>query len=69
MGALTKQYWFHFSSLVTIVIFMALGYTAIKAVFLQHRDCHCRQFPEPQSALYPRKLIDALASGSIQVWA
>ena len=67
VGALTKQYWFHFSSLVTIVIFMALGYTATKAVFYSTVIAIAASFWNRQSALYPRKLIDALASGSIQV--
>jgi TRAP transporter 4TM/12TM fusion protein len=67
VGALTKQYWFHFASLVTIVIFMALGYSAIKAVFYSTLIAIASSFLNRESALYPRKLMEALASGSEQV--
>ncbi len=67
VGALARQYWFHFASLVTIVIFMALGFSAITAVFYSTLIAIATSFLNRQSALYPRKLIDALASGSIQV--
>ncbi len=67
VGALAKQYWFHFASLVTIVIFMALGFSAITAVFYSILIAIATSFLNRQSALYPRKLIEALASGSQQV--
>lgn len=67
VGALAKQYWFHFASLVTIVIFMALGYSAIKAVFYSTLIAIASSFLNRESALYPRKLMEALASGSEQV--
>lgn len=67
VGGLVKRYWFHFASLVTIVIFMALGFTAIYAVFYSTIIAIVTSFLDKESALYPRKLIDALASGSKQV--
>jgi len=67
VGALAKQYWFHFASLVTIVIFMALGFSAITAVFYSILIAIATSFLNRQSALYPRKLVEALASGSKQV--
>ncbi len=64
---LTREYGFHFSSLISIVIFMLMGFSPVLSVFWAtmvgivisycHRDC----------ALTPPKLIQALASGSIGV--
>ncbi len=65
--ALTKQYWFHFASLVTIVIFMALGFTAITAVFYSILISIVTSFFNKESALYPKKLIAALSAGTKQV--
>ncbi len=65
--ALTRQYWFHFASLVTIVIFMAFGFTAITAVFYSILIAIATSFLNRQSALYPRKLIEALSAGTKQV--
>ncbi len=64
---LTRQYWFHFTSLVTIVIFMALGFTAITAVFYSILIAIVTSFFNKNSALFPKKMIAALAAGSKQV--
>ncbi len=64
---LTKKYWFHFSSLVTIVLFMALGYTAIMAVFYSTIIAILVSFFNRDSALYPKRLIQALSDGTRQV--
>jgi TRAP transporter 4TM/12TM fusion protein len=65
--ALTRQYWFHFTSLVTIVIFMVLGFTGITAVFYSILIAIATSFLNKNSALYPKKLITALAAGTKQV--
>ncbi len=65
--ALTRQYWFHFASLVTIVIFMAFGFTGITAVFYSILIAIATSYLNKNSALYPKKLIDALAAGTKQV--
>jgi TRAP transporter 4TM/12TM fusion protein len=65
--ALTRQYWFHFTSLITIVIFMILGFTGITAVFYSILIAVATSFLNKNSALYPKKLIDALAAGTKQV--
>ena len=67
VGALAKQCWFHFASLVTIVIFMALGHSAISAVFYSILIAIATSFLNRESALFPRKLVEALASGGTQV--
>ena len=33
LGALTRRYWYHFTSLAAIAVFMAIGMSAFKAVF------------------------------------
>ncbi|MSP87217.1 MAG: TRAP transporter fused permease subunit [Alphaproteobacteria bacterium] len=63
--ALTREYWFHFVSLISIVVFMLLGFSPLLSVFWAtvvawlssylHRDC----------ALWPKKLWQALSAGSI----
>ena len=65
--ALTRQYWFHFASLITIVVFMAFGFTGITAVFYSILIAIATSFLNKNSALYPKKLIDALAAGTKQV--
>jgi TRAP transporter 4TM/12TM fusion protein len=65
--ALTRQYWFHFASLVTIVIFMVLSFTAMTAVFYSIIISIATSFLNRESALYPKKLIVALAAGTRQV--
>jgi TRAP transporter 4TM/12TM fusion protein len=62
---LTREYWFHFVSLVSIVVFLLLGFSGGMSVFWAtivawlasylHRDCR----------LVPKKLWQALAAGSI----
>jgi TRAP transporter 4TM/12TM fusion protein len=64
---LTRQYWFHFASLVTIVIFMAFGFTAMTAVFYSILISIATSFLNKESALYPKKLIAALSAGTKQV--
>lgn len=67
LSALTRQYWFHFTSLVTIVIFMIMVFTGITAVFYSILIAIATSFLNRNSALYPKKLIDALAAGARQV--
>ncbi|MDI3308335.1 MAG: TRAP transporter fused permease subunit [Acetobacteraceae bacterium] len=64
--ALTKKYGFHFSSLVAIVIFMVLGYSPTYAVLYAMGVAVLLSFLRPENALWPRKLIETLASGAVQ---
>jgi TRAP transporter 4TM/12TM fusion protein len=66
-GELTKMYWYHFLSLGSIVGFMLIGLTAIMSVFLSTVLCFLTSFLRKDTALYPRKLIDALKNGSMSV--
>jgi TRAP transporter 4TM/12TM fusion protein len=65
-GSLAKRYWFHFSSLLAIVVFMVLGYSPTLSVLYAMVVAVLLSFLRPESALWPRRLLDALASGAIQ---
>jgi TRAP-type uncharacterized transport system fused permease subunit len=64
---LTRRYGFHFTSLVAIVVFMLLGYTAILAVFWATIIAFGLSFLREDCALYPAKLVEALNAGSVGV--
>src|SRR6266576_1818386 len=83
IGALTRQYWFHFLSLIAIIVFMVIGFSSTVAVFwatvvavafsFLHVDCAL----VPYDVLRGRKplgrglwnsgLVKALEAGSIGV--
>jgi TRAP transporter 4TM/12TM fusion protein len=81
--ALTKKYWYHFLSLVSIVAFMALGFSPIMAVFwatvvsaltsVLRRDTSLIPYEifqdkiSPGRGLWESGLIKALAGGSLGV--
>jgi TRAP transporter 4TM/12TM fusion protein len=67
LGRLTVLYGFHFVSLIAIVVFMVLGYTPIFAVFWATVIAFAASFCRKDTALYPKKLIQTLKSGSISV--
>ncbi len=64
---LTKRYWFHFSSLIAIVILMVIGFTPIMGVFYAILIAFGVSFFRSDTALKPKKLIAALRSGSMGV--
>src|SRR5712664_1274483 len=80
---LTKKYWFHFLSLVSIVVFMLWGFSPVMAVFWATLVSALTSFLRPDTALIPydvfkRKvpvarglwssgLVKALAGGSLGV--
>jgi TRAP transporter 4TM/12TM fusion protein len=64
---LTFRYGYHFISLITIVVFMLLGFTAILAVFWSIGVVLALSFLRRESALFPGKLLEALKKGSTDV--
>jgi TRAP transporter 4TM/12TM fusion protein len=80
---LTKQYWFHFLSLVSIVVFMLMGYSPVMSVFwatvasfatsFLHRDCALFSYDlfrgrEPLvKGIFQSKFFKALEAGSTGV--
>jgi TRAP transporter 4TM/12TM fusion protein len=64
---LTYLYGFHFTSLVAIVVIMAIGFTPIMAVFWSTVITFAVSFIRKDTALTPKKLVKALRGGSIGV--
>jgi len=83
VGALTRQYWFHFLSLIAIVVFLALGFSPITAVFwttitavllsFLHVDCALVSYDVLRGrvplvrGLWNSRLVKALEAGSVGV--
>jgi TRAP transporter 4TM/12TM fusion protein len=83
MGALAKRYWFHFISLISIVVFMLMGYSPVMSVFYATVATFLMSFFQRDSALIPYEyfrgrlgwvsglwksgLVKALEGGSLSV--
>lgn len=64
---LFRRYGYHFISLITIVVFMLFGFTAILSVFWSIAIVYALSFIHRETALTPRKLLDALKKGTMDV--
>ncbi len=62
---MTRRYGFHFISLVSIVVFMLFGYSPTLSVFWSTVLTFLLSFLRRETALRPKKLVRALADGSI----
>ncbi|MFO1323860.1 MAG: TRAP transporter fused permease subunit [Burkholderiales bacterium] len=67
LGELTRRYWFHFGSLVSIVAFMVLGFSPILSVFYATVVTYLVSFLRRDTMMGVRKLWKALADGSGQM--
>jgi TRAP transporter 4TM/12TM fusion protein len=83
MGELARRYWFHFVSLVSILVFMLLGYSPVMSVFFATLATFAMSFFQRDAALIPYEwfrgrlpwlkgfwnsgLVKALEGGSIGV--
>src|SRR3989440_5550305 len=67
LGEMTKRYGFHFLSLISIIVFMVVGYSPMLAVFYSTLMCLALSFLRPDTALKSRKLVRAFADRSIGV--
>jgi TRAP transporter 4TM/12TM fusion protein len=67
VGVLVRRYWYHFISLVAIIVFMVLGFTPILSVFFATVVSFVFSFLRKDTALYPKKTIEALKKGSMGV--
>jgi TRAP-type uncharacterized transport system fused permease subunit len=63
-GHLLLRYGYHFSSLIAIVVFMAVGMTPFRAVVLATGLAFALSFLDRQSWMTPRRIWDALAAGA-----
>jgi len=66
VGRLLRLYGFHFSTLVAIVVFMVMGYSATLSVLYAMFVAVALSYLRRDTALTPRKLVDALAAGAVQ---
>ncbi|HVY58312.1 MAG TPA: TRAP transporter fused permease subunit [Xanthobacteraceae bacterium] len=64
---MTRRYGFHFVSLVAVVVFMVIGYSPMLSVFYSTVLAFAMSFLNRETALFPKKLVRALADGSIGV--
>ena len=64
---MTQRYGFHFTSLIAVIIFMIAGYSPMLSVFYATLMCFVLSFIRPETALKGKKIVRALADGSIGV--
>ncbi len=67
LWALTRKYWFHFVSLISIVAFLIAGFSPILSVFWATVVTFAVSFLDRESAMGPRRLVAALRDGSGQM--
>jgi TRAP transporter 4TM/12TM fusion protein len=63
LGALTRRYWYHFTSLAAIAVFMAIGMSAFKAVFWSGLLAIALSYIRSETALTPMRLYRVLSTG------
>jgi TRAP transporter 4TM/12TM fusion protein len=66
---LTRRHGYHFLSIAALAILLALGMSPFRAVFYSILAAVALSFVNPQTALWPRRLIDAMAAGGKSVIA
>ncbi|HEX7125735.1 MAG TPA: TRAP transporter fused permease subunit [Thermodesulfobacteriota bacterium] len=67
LGPLVRRYWFHFTSLVAIVVFLAMGFSAMWAVFWCIAVAVATSFLRRDTMLTPPKLLKALEGGALAI--
>ncbi|HJS31310.1 MAG TPA: TRAP transporter fused permease subunit [Alphaproteobacteria bacterium] len=65
LWSLTRAHGFHFISLVSIIVFMLMGFSPVLSVFWATVLAAAVSFLRADSALYPARLWQTLANGSI----
>jgi len=66
VGKMFRRGWYHFTSLIAIIFFMSVGYSATLAVLYAMCLAIALSFLSKEYALWPRKLIRTLAEGANQ---
>jgi TRAP transporter 4TM/12TM fusion protein len=64
---ITRDYWFHFGSLISIIALMLLGFSPVLAVFWATMLAIASSYLRRDTALVPPKLVRALAEGTTGV--
>lgn len=66
-GALTRRHWYHFGSLVSVIVLMALGVPTVLSVLCAVAFTYLASFIHRDTAMGIRKLVVALKDGSGQL--
>jgi TRAP transporter 4TM/12TM fusion protein len=66
---LTKRFGYHFTSLFAIAVLMAMGFTAFRAVFWATALAIALSYLRRETALTPRRLLQALETGALGMLA
>ena len=64
---ITRSYWFHFGSLISIIAFMLYGFSPVLSVFWATMLAIAVSYLRRDTALVPPKLVRALAEGTTGV--
>ena len=64
---LTKRYWYQYTSLFAIIVFLLLGFSTITAIFWSILLAIVVPYIRAETSLTPRKLVAALSAGTRQV--
>jgi TRAP transporter 4TM/12TM fusion protein len=64
---ITKGYWFHFGSLISIIVLMLMGFSPVLSVFWATMLAIAVSYFRSDTALVPTKLVRALAEGTTGV--
>jgi TRAP transporter 4TM/12TM fusion protein len=64
---LAKRYWFHFLSLVSIVVFMLIGFSPTVSVFWATVTAFGVSFFRRETAMIPSRFVKAMAAGTTGV--
>jgi TRAP transporter 4TM/12TM fusion protein len=64
---LTRRYWYQYTSLFAIIVFLVLGFSTVTAVFWSIIVAILVSYLRRETSLTPRKLVSALAAGTKQV--
>ncbi|HEY0874820.1 MAG TPA: TRAP transporter fused permease subunit [Vicinamibacterales bacterium] len=67
LAALTKRYWYHFTSLAAIAVLMIVGFSAFRAVFWSTMLAVALSYLRAESAMTPVRLWNALRAGATGV--
>jgi TRAP transporter 4TM/12TM fusion protein len=64
---LAKRYWYHFLSLISIVIFMLMGFSPTVSVFWATVTAFVVSFFRRETAMGPRRVVQAMEAGTTGV--
>jgi TRAP transporter 4TM/12TM fusion protein len=65
--SLARRYWFHFLSLISIVLFMLWGFSPTLSVFWATVTAFVVSFFDRSSAMHPKRVVQAMEAGTTGV--